>query len=94
MATVQTILTLRERGWSNRRIGRELGIRRETVGRYVRQAIEDSNLAKASSVPAVAEQEHEVEDSKAAIKAPPGSECSKADTKAPIGVNGRVQSGH
>ena len=29
MAKIHTILTLREQGWSFRRIGRELGIRRE-----------------------------------------------------------------
>ncbi len=35
MAVVNAILTLRERGWSQRRIARELGIDRETVARYV-----------------------------------------------------------
>ena len=35
-ATVHSILTLRQRGWSYRRIARELGIHRETVARYVR----------------------------------------------------------
>jgi len=38
MAKINAILTLRERGWSRRRIARELGIHRETVGRYVRLA--------------------------------------------------------
>lgn len=38
MAEIQAILTLRARGWSMRRIGRELGIHRETVTRYVRLA--------------------------------------------------------
>jgi len=32
----QTIYSLKDRGWSQRRIGRELGINRETVGRYLR----------------------------------------------------------
>ena len=36
MADVQSILTLHSRGWSRRRIARELGVDRETVGRYVR----------------------------------------------------------
>ncbi len=45
MATIQAILSLRARHWSYRRIGRELGIHRETVARYVRQA--GSNPAKA-----------------------------------------------
>jgi transposase len=34
MATVQSILTLHERGWSQRRIAVELGVDRETVSRY------------------------------------------------------------
>ncbi len=36
MAQVQTVLQLKDRGWSNRRIERELGIHRETVARYWR----------------------------------------------------------
>jgi transposase len=35
MALVQSILTLHQHGWSRRRIARELGVHRETVGRYV-----------------------------------------------------------
>ncbi len=38
VAVVNTIVTLRQRGWSLRRIARELGIHRETVARYVRLA--------------------------------------------------------
>ena len=38
MAQVESIQTLRARGWSQRRIARELGIHRETVQRYVRLA--------------------------------------------------------
>jgi transposase len=38
MATVNAILTLRRRGWSFRRIARELGIHRDTVSRHVRLA--------------------------------------------------------
>ncbi len=38
MAMVDTILTLKRRGWSFRRIARELGIHRETVARQVRLA--------------------------------------------------------
>ncbi len=38
MAEVQSILTLHARGWSFRRIGRELGVHRETAARYVRLA--------------------------------------------------------
>lgn len=36
MAMVHSIQTLLERGWSRRRIARELGVDRETVGRYAR----------------------------------------------------------
>ena len=38
MAEVQAILTLHARGWSFRRIGRELGVHRETAARYVQLA--------------------------------------------------------
>ena len=37
VAMIETILSLRQRGWSQRRIARELGIDRETVARYLRQ---------------------------------------------------------
>jgi transposase len=43
MADVQAIQALRERGWSYRRIGRELGIHRETVKRYVEQVLAGQN---------------------------------------------------
>jgi transposase len=35
MASIQAILFLRKRGWSFRRIARELGVHRETVSRQV-----------------------------------------------------------
>jgi transposase len=37
VAMKQAIWSLKERGWSNRRIARELGLHRDTVARYVRQ---------------------------------------------------------
>ncbi len=37
VAMIETILSLRQRGWSQRRIARELGIDRETVARHLRQ---------------------------------------------------------
>src|SRR5258708_35353351 len=37
VAMIETILSLQQRGWSQRRIARELGIARETVARYLRQ---------------------------------------------------------
>ncbi len=57
MATVQSILTLHERGWSARRIARELQVNRETVSRHVRLAAsaeprgDGSNPANAPIVP-------------------------------------------
>jgi len=36
VAMIETILSLGQRGWSQRRIARELGINRETVARYLR----------------------------------------------------------
>jgi hypothetical protein len=38
MADVQSIISLHARGWSGRKIARELGIDRETVGKYLEQA--------------------------------------------------------
>jgi transposase len=35
MATVDAIVALHQLGWSQRRIAREFGIDRETIGRYV-----------------------------------------------------------
>jgi len=64
MAIVNAISTLKERGWSHRRIARELGINRETVAKYVN--LWQSNPKPATNAPA------ESEDSKPA-KAPTGS---------------------
>lgn len=51
MADVQSIVTLHSRGWSARRIARELGVDRETVGRYLRLSVE-SVAAGSSNAPA------------------------------------------
>ncbi len=77
MAKIHSILTLHERGWSNRRIARTLGIHRETVGRHVQQATE----AKPAQAPAGSDGSDradidgscEVGQAKPA-KAPPGSD--------------------
>ena len=37
MSKIQSILALRQQGWSFTRIARELGIHRQTVARYVRE---------------------------------------------------------
>jgi len=47
MTKVSAILTLREHGWSQRRIARELGLHPDTVGRYIRLSVEDPKPAKA-----------------------------------------------
>ena len=39
VAVIDTILSLHQRGWSQRRIARELGVHRETVARYLRQLL-------------------------------------------------------
>ena len=49
MAQIHSIQTLRARGWSYRRIGRELGIHRETVRGYVLGA-SGGGLADAATV--------------------------------------------
>lgn len=64
MAIVNAISTLKERGWSHRRIAKELGIHRETVARY-------ANLWQSGSKPAT-EASIGSEDLKPA-KAPTGS---------------------
>lgn len=45
MAKIQAVLELHGRGWSQRRIARELGINRETVGRYVQLAADSAQPA-------------------------------------------------
>ena len=47
MALADTVKSLHQKGWSQRRIARELGVNRETVARYVQQAQNDSKPANA-----------------------------------------------
>jgi Homeodomain-like domain len=47
MAVVETIISLRRRGWSRRRIAEELGIDRETVARHLGEAQNESKPASA-----------------------------------------------
>jgi len=49
MAKVNVILNLRQRGWSFRKIARELGVHRETVARYVRR--QQADAAKPAKAP-------------------------------------------
>jgi len=64
MAIVNAILTLKQRGWSQRRIARELGIDRETVAKYIN--LPDAGPKPATNAPTGSE------DSKPA-NAPTGS---------------------
>ncbi len=73
MAEIHAILTLRTRGWSYRRIARELGVHRETVARYVA-------LARAPAKPAIAPLG--AEPPEPAI-APTGSDCAEPVNAAP-----------
>jgi transposase len=49
VATIDIILSLHRRGWSQRQIARELHINRETVARYLKQAVAASKPANAPS---------------------------------------------
>jgi len=74
MAMIHAILTLHQRGWSQRRIARELGVDRGAVGRHLAAAaVVQPNPPLGSDVCAAG-----VEDSKAATPAenpPPGSDA-------------------
>ena len=79
MAMIHSIMTLHQRGWSQRRIARELDIDRETVARHLlsaKAASDGSNPPPGSKAGGAG-----VEDSKpatAAANPPPGSEGSNA----------------
>ena len=76
MDMVNAILTLKQRGWSQRRIAREFGIDRETVARYVH--LHQADPKPATNAPIGSE------GPKPARNAPTGSEESKP-ANAPIG---------
>jgi transposase len=89
VAMIETILSLHQRGWSQRRIARELGIDRETVARHLRQPLP---APKPANAPIGSEDDDR--DSKPA-NAPIGSEDDDRDSKpanAPIGSTGAVMS--
>lgn len=84
VAQIHSILTLYERGWSCRRIARELGIHRETVARHVRVRGSDPPGSKpataptgssevSASKPATAPMLGQGPDASVAGEAPPGS---------------------
>jgi len=78
MAMVHSIHTLLQRGWSRRRIARELGIDRETVGRHARLAL-TSPPAPPGSIGSCGIEPERGGSSKPA-RAPPGSALELADT--------------
>lgn len=92
MAMKQAILALKARGWSHRRIGRELSIHRETVGRCVALAAK-----LASNSPAGSGAGNRDANSKPANNPPAGLEAGNSE--APVGtfpageVSGAVASG-
>ncbi len=80
MADSAAILGLWRRGWSQRRIARETGIHRETVGRYIRRAqqggSDDGQSKPAISTPGSVRDRPEPDGSKPA-NAPTGSDPPK-----------------
>ena len=85
MAMAEAILALLARGWPQRRIARELGVSRETVGRYVALARRQGEAAEASARPGVVAASPSGDSSPPEpAQAPLGSPDSKP-AKAPIG---------
>lgn len=84
MGVIDSIFTLRQRGWSVRRIARELGIHRETVARHLEHG-------PPGSKPAIAPIGSEgVESTSKPADAPIGSEGAESTSKpaiAPIGAD-------
>src|SRR4029434_9440033 len=74
-----SITTLAAQGWSARKIARELGVHRETVGRYLHPAQEDS---KPGIVPPGS---GDVSDTNPAI-VPAGSKAGRLSQCAPLGA--------
>ncbi len=85
MALIEAIVSLHRRGWSRRRIARELGVDRATVSRHLRTALEGSNAANAPLGSASLETESN------AANAPIGSEAIGEQSNAaiaPLGSEG------
>ena len=94
MALVDSIIALHGHGWSRRRIARELGLHRETVGRYVGSGSSEAKPANnaplgstvADNAPAAGPSSPEsgIDPSKPASNAPPGSPSTAAPFQAVI----------
>jgi transposase len=81
MALIDTILTLRQRRWSQRRIARELGIDRDTVARYLQA---HAAQAKAANAPIGSDPAAQAKAANAPIGSDPAGPAPKA-ANAPIG---------
>jgi len=81
-----SIVTLSAQGWSARKVARELGLNRETVGRYLRLA---ANAAKPAIPPAGSP---DSPDPKPAIS-PPGSEATVDPKPAILPIVNGVKTG-
>ena len=82
VAMIETILSLRQRGWSQRRIARELGIDRQTVARYLHQ---QATRAKPAIAPlGSADASHEPKPAIAPLGSPPADESANPAI-APLG---------
>jgi transposase len=81
VALVESIRSLFAQGWSRRRIARELGVDRETVGKYVSEQLcgaKPANLPTGSEAPKPA--------SLAGLPAPEPTDPSKPASNLPIGL--------
>ncbi len=96
MATVHSIQELRQRGWSQRRIARTLGIHRDTVARYVRLAgsdaesspTEPSNLITGSILFATSSYDGPGDSKQATVRdGPPGPDGNHSEVL--VGVQNR-----
>ena len=85
MALVQSILTLHGHGWSRRRIARELGVHRETVGRHVDQSAAEVKPATNGALGSTNPPRVGPESSDPASNAPLGSGVAKPASNAPTG---------
>jgi transposase len=87
VAMIDLILSLRLKGWSQRRIARELDLNRETVARYLNQARTEPKPANA---PPGAD---DLETASKPANAPPGANCLEIAPNADVPVLGSASDG-
>ena len=83
----QTIITLAQRGWSQRRIARELAVDRETVKRYASPAKPATNPTAGSETPKPASGENPTTGSNPSIKAAEPAKPATAATNPTAGFS-------